>query len=179
MYQKLSAPTIQTDRLYIRFVDEKDVFAYFKMCSNPLVCRYLTFNPYKSVNDTKNVINNMIRAYIQGSDLNLSIILKSTNVVIGSISLSFNEFYNTAEVGYILDELYWNNGYMNEALSALIKVCKEYYKLDCLYANFLEDNLSSKKLLLKNGFKIEQVNYNGFIKNNSYYNLVKTSLILN
>lgn len=178
MYQNLNAPTIQTDRLFIRFVDKKDVYEYYKICSNPSVCRYLTFNPYKSIKETSIVIDNMIRAYLQGSDVNLSIILKEENLVIGSISLSFKQYDNSAEVGYILNEVYWNKGYMNEALNALIIVCKEYYNLDYLTANYLQDNISSEKLLLKNGFNIDEIINNGFIKNNQFYNLVKTSLIL-
>lgn len=178
MYQFLSAPVINTDRLLIRIVDLTDANFYFKICSNYNVCRFLTFNPYRTINETKIVINNMIRAYIQGRDLNLSIVLKSTNEVIGSISLTFDKMANKADVGYILDESYWHNGYMSEALRSLINVSKEYYKLDYLTASYLQENNASSNLLLKNGFKIDEIITNGFFKNNVFYNLVKTSLAL-
>lgn len=176
MFYNLTAPYIETDRLILRVVDMEDAKAYFIFCSQKEVCRYLTFNPYQDFNQAKNSIQNMIRSYLQGSDVNFSILLKKSKLVIGSISLSFKKEYNLAEIGYILNYDYWRQGLMSEAIKALIKASFEYYHLDGLYANYIEENENSAHLLMKNNFKIIQIEKQGFIKNGTPYNLVKTFL---
>ncbi len=176
MYCNLTAPCIKTDRLILRMVEIDDARSYFTFCSQPEVCRYLTFNPYQNINQAKNSIQNMIRAYLQGSDVNFSICLKDNKRVIGSISLSFNKEYNLAEVGYLLDYHFWHQGYMSEALQAIIKAAFEYYHLDGLLANYIAENDASAHLLAKNQFQIIHEIENGFIKNGQPYKLVKTLL---
>ncbi len=172
-----SAPTIETNRLFIRVVSSEDYKDYYRFCSNKNVCKYLTFNPYTNIFQAKKAINNMIRAYLANTDVNFSIIYKQENKVIGSISLSFKND-NIGEIGYILDESYWNNKIMDEALKALIKVCNYHYCLDALVASYIKENIASEKLLFRNNFKIyENLNY-GLIKNNKPYDLVKVVLYL-
>ncbi|MCI5745235.1 MAG: GNAT family N-acetyltransferase [Erysipelotrichaceae bacterium] len=167
----LNAPVINTDRLFIRLVDINDYQAYFNFCSKAEVCQFLSFNPYSNVNQAKIAINNMIRAYLADSDVNFSIVLKKTNDVIGSISLSFKND-NSGEVGYLLDSTYWNNKIMDEALKAIIEISFNYYQLNYLCASFISENVASEKLLLNNGFKIIKVEPTLFKKNNKVYNLV-------
>ena len=178
MYNNKSALTIKTDRLFIRVVDRNDYNDYYKFCSNPNVCKYLTFNPYKNIFQAKRAIDNMIRAYIQGSDVNFSIIYSNENKVIGSISIAFKS-NNIGEIGYILDESYWNNKIMDEALKAVIRVCKEYYSLNALTASYIIENIASEKLLFRNGFNIYETTKCGLIKNDRCYDLNKVVLYLN
>ena len=177
MFNKKSAPTILTNRLFIRVVDRADYKDYFRFCSKPNVCKYLTFNPYSNTLQAKRAIDNMIRAYIVGSDVNFSIILSEKKEVIGSISISFKR-NNVGEIGYILDDFYWNNKIMDEALKGIIKICNEYYNLDCLVASYISENLASKKLLERNGFKLYETLPCGLIKNNIAYDLSKVILYL-
>ena len=173
MFQYKVAPLIQTDRLTIRIVSSDDSKDFYEFCSDPIVCTYLTFNPYKTLSHTKTVINNMLNAYIHGSDVNFSVILKDNNKVIGSVSLNFKEFENIAELGYLFNSSYWNKGYANEAVCALLKVAFDYYNVDVVIASYIKDNHSSASLLSKNGFVIDEIIKNGFIKNNKEYDLVK------
>ena len=175
----LTAPSIQTDRLFIRMVALEDCYAYYQFCSKEEVCKYLTFNPYRHLYQAKHSIENMIRAHLLGSDVNFSIILKNENKVIGSISLSFKDQLPLAEVGYILDDTYWHNGYMDEALKAIIKACKEYYHLTSIVASYISLNKASERLLAKNQFVIVNQQNNGFIKNQVSYTLVHCELKLN
>lgn len=172
-----SAPTIETNRLFIRVVSSEDYKDYYRFCSNKNVCRYLTFNPYTNIFQAKKAINNMIRAYLSNSDINFSIIFKPENRIIGSISLSLlND--NIGEIGYILDEPYWNKKIMDEALKAIINVCDKYYNLDILIASYISDNIASEKLLLRNNFIFYEDIQCGLIKNNQCFNLKKVVLHL-
>lgn len=176
MLQFKSAPKITTDRLLIRIVSEEDAKDFYEFCSDPLVCEYLTFNPYKSLFHTKTIINNMINAYIHGTDVNFSVVLKDTLKVIGSVSLNFKSKENFTEIGYLFNRSYWNKGYAYEAVEAVIKVAFEYYNVEFVVANYINENLLSGKLLKKLNF-IEYVgSQNKFIKNNHYYDLVSVIL---
>ena len=179
MYTNINAPTINTNRLLIRLVSIYDYKDYYAFCSNPKVCEYLTFNPYNNVFQAKKAIDNMIRSYLIGSDVNFSIVDKRNNKVIGSISLTFSKHTNSADVGYILDEDYWNQKIMSEALNEVINVAFNYYKLDYLTASYIKENKPSEAILRKFKFNIYDVVDGGFIKNNKKYDLVKSLLTLN
>ena len=179
MYTNINAPTINTNRLLIRLVSIYDYKDYYKFCSNSKVCEYLTFNPYNNVCQSKRAIENMIRSYLIGSDVNFSIVNKENNKVIGSISLTFSKHTNSADVGYILDEDYWNQKIMSEALNEIINIAFNYYKLDYLTASYIKENMASDAILRKFRFNIYDVVKNGFIKNNNKYDLVKCVLTLN
>lgn len=176
MLQFKTAPLIETDRLIIRIVSIDDAKDFYDFCKDPKVCTYLTFNPYKSVFYTKHILNNMINAYIHGTDANFSIIYKENNKVIGSISLHFFENINTGDVGYLLNSSYWNKGIMSEALNAFVNIAFNYYKLDTLTASYIVQNKTSEKLLNKVGFKMYEYVEDGIIKNNKRYDLVKMVL---
>ena len=176
MYSNLNAPTIQTDRLIIRLVCLEDAPFYYSFCSNPNVCKYLTFNPYTNFNMAKRAIENMIRAYLIGSDVNFSIIYKENKQVIGSISLSFSNTTNSADIGYILDDKYWNKSIMSEAINSIIEVAFNHYNVDFITASYISNNKASEALLNKFNFKVTDRISNGFIKNHIGYELVKCIL---
>lgn len=165
-------PKFETKRLIVRIVSLEDYYDYFEFCSDPLVCKYLTFNPYSSTYQAKKAIENMIRAYIAATDFNYSIVLKDTLKVIGSVSLSFKE-NNVAELGYILNSKYWNNGYISEVINNLISVAFVYFDVNVIVAKYLKDNIASEKVLLKNSFTKTKIIKNGFIKNGIYYDLIE------
>ena len=134
MNKGLGAPHFFTNRLYIRPIEWEDIDDFFDVCSQSEVTQYLTFNPHEYLSDTHRVIENMMRAYSMGQSVNFAIVLKSTNHLIGSASLTFNYVNRSAEVGYLLDAKYWNQGYMSEAIQALIEVAFNYYRVEFLYA---------------------------------------------
>lgn len=179
MFQYKVAPIIHTDRLLIRIVSIDDAKDFYEFCSDPIVCTYLTFNPYKSLSHTKIIINNMLNAYIHGSDVNFSVMLKETGKVIGSVSLNFKENINSAEIGYLFNSSFWHKGYADESIKALIKVAFDYYLVDTIEAKYIKENTFSERLLKKNGFKVVEVIKNGFFKNGKSFDLIDVLLYKN
>ena len=166
---------LESDRLLLRFVDLNDAKDFYVFCSKDNVTKYLTFDPYKHIFQARRAITNMIRSYLAEKCINYSIVLKNTNKVIGSISITQVDNHS-AEIGYLLDDDYWNLGYMSEALKLIVEASFNYYDIDILIGKYIKENISSEKVLLKNGFKLISVLRNGFIKNNKSYDLFVTKL---
>ena len=63
-------------------------------------------------------------------------------------------FHNGAPVvGYCSGKAYWGNGYMTEALSAVVKELFEN-GFDTIVIEAVDENIASNKVILKNGFKL-------------------------
>ncbi len=56
-----------------------------------------------------------------GEAVNYAIILKSTQELIGAISLAINKGFNRAELGFWIGKEYWNKGYCTEAAKAMVE----------------------------------------------------------
>ncbi|NLB89737.1 MAG: GNAT family N-acetyltransferase [Clostridiales bacterium] len=114
--------TLETRRLYLRkarMADAKDIFAYSK---NPEVARYVLWDAHRSIQDSRNYIRYLIRQYRQGKPGSYVIVEKATEQVIGTIGFMWiNPEFASAEVGYSLAQRCWNQGYMTEALEAVIR----------------------------------------------------------
>lgn len=84
-------------------------------------------------------------------------VLKETNKIVGEIGFKGINKKNQVEVGYGTIEKYRSNGYMSEALDALINwaFTQDSLFIKKITANTLKDNESSKKVLINNYFDIE------------------------
>lgn len=81
------------------------------------------------------------------------------NKHIGNIKLGPINFENkTADISYFIGEKnYWGQGITTEAIKIIINLAKKKFKLKKLQAGHWEKNIASKKVLLKNKFKLEGV----------------------
>ena len=73
------------------------------------------------------------------------------NIKLGPISI----IHKTANISYFIGEIeLWNKGYTTLAIKEIIKIAKKK-GVKKLKAGLFEMNIGSKKVLIKNGFKIE------------------------
>lgn len=77
--------------------------------------------------------------------------LKETDAFMGGIGLHLNLHHNSAELGYWIAVPFWNKGYMTEALGAILKFGFDTLQLNKIHAVHFEENLSSGKVMIKNG----------------------------
>ena len=78
------------------------------------------------------------------------------NIHIGNIKLGpINFIHKYAEISYFIGEKeLWGKGYATLAIKEIIKIAKKK-GIKKLKAGLYETNIGSKKVLIKNGFKIE------------------------
>ena len=96
--------------------------------------------------------------------------------LIGAVGLHLDVTNNKAEVGYWLGKSFWNNGYVSEALQAVLKFGFEELKLNKIYASHFHHNPASGKVLEKNGFVFEAELKQEILKNGKYLDLFRYAL---
>lgn len=99
---------------------------------------------------------------------------------VGSIGITLlNDVYRkSAEIGYWLGENYWNKGIVTEAVKIIVKEAFERFDIVRINAEIFSDNVSSKRVLEKAGFKFEGVKEksiykNGVLKDSLLYAYIK------
>ncbi len=165
---------IESSRLIMRVLDESDASSrYLSWMNNDKVLRFLEIrrSPPKSINDLSDYIKKINRSR---NALLLGIFIKDKMTHIGNIKLDPIDIYQgIADTGFIIgEEKYWGHGYATEAIISLTDYAFKTMNLKKIIAGCYEDNIGSKKSLLKSGFLPDKSYYshidlnergNGFI----------------
>ena len=99
---------------------------------------------------------------------------------IGNIVLNnINIIHKRAELTYVIGErTFWGKGIAKSAIAKIIKIAREEFKLNRLYAGTANNNVASKKVLEFNGFILEGVRKKHLFFNNSYEDQLDYGLLL-
>jgi len=102
------------------------------------------------------------------------------NLHIGNIMIKgLKSVHKRAELTYLVGNVaYWGKGVGNFAVSSLVYISKNEYKLNKLYAGFAEENIASRRVLEKNGFVLEGKRLQHLYYNGLFYNQLDFGLIL-
>ena len=138
---------------------------------NVLKNLYFDF-PYTEDN-YKNLVSGLENEKIENSSLNY--VIDVNGQAVGSIRLHWRMRPSTihaADFNYWLGKKYWGQGIMTEAVKVLCDYAfNELNKLK-LSIIALEDNIGSRKVAEKNGFKFECMTEKDVFKEGKYKNLV-------
>jgi len=149
---------IESARLCVRPVSEPDLPALLEVNGNEEVSRFLPYAAWKSMSDAQAWLKRMADLQAGGSALQFVIALKQTGIAIGTCLLfKFEEADTQAEIGYVLGRAHWGQGYMREALTALIDCAFNCMSLRRLEAAVESQNAASTRLLRGLGFTREGV----------------------
>ncbi len=177
-------PTIESENIILRKIEEKDAVDLFKYYNNEQVYKHLDWNGPDSVEGAKKIIQIWNKGFEQGWIIRFAIAEKISDRIIGTIFL--NEFEGKrAEVGYELSEDYWRQGIMSEAMKKILDF--GFIELDLIRIQALvcEENIACKHLLekfnfLKEGYlrQYEYHSVSGKCKDMYLYSLLKEEHIL-
>ncbi|MCY7387761.1 MAG: GNAT family N-acetyltransferase [Burkholderiales bacterium] len=150
-------PTLlTTDRLTIRRLSKDDAQAYFAIFSDPAVMRYWGSPPLADLTEAEQKVVGILAHYEKGDLFQLAIERQSDRQMIGTCTLYQIHLQNRrAEVGYALGSVFWGNGYLVEAMHALIDHAFGPMHLHRLEADIDPRNEASAKSLERLGFKRE------------------------
>ena len=171
-------PEINTPRLLLREISEKDVNEVFFLRSNEEVLKYINKPPAKTINDALDFIGRVTKLKEEGLGINWSITLKGNNKLIGNICIfNIKPEHHRGEVGYVLHPQYWNKGIMQESLTAVLDFGFRKMKLHSLEANINPANEASIKLLERNNFIREAYFRENYFFENKFLDSIIYSLL--
>lgn len=144
---------IKTKRLLLRKLRSDDAESIFKnWASDSEVAKYVTWNVHKDINETKAILDMWLAEYDNGKCYRYGIENKADGELIGMIDV-VGYHHGNPVIGYCSCRRYWGNGYMTEALGAVMKELAED-GFDTFVIEAADDNVASNKVILKNGFKL-------------------------
>ena len=114
---------LETERLILRGLKIEDAQDVFNNWTNDEeVAKFLRWNAHSNLEITKGWINECESKMEDKTHYDWGIILKSSNKPIGSIGAFVNENEpDRYEVGYVLGQKYWRQGFAKEALERVME----------------------------------------------------------
>jgi RimJ/RimL family protein N-acetyltransferase len=151
-----SLPVIKTSRLVLRWVSEDDVDSLYEIFSDPQVMRYWSVTPLPDREAAAAMQREIAEGNLKESIWKWGLALGDSDKLIGTCTLfNLNLPNGRAEIGYAMGRPYWGHGYMNEALTALVKHAFEVVQLRRLEADVDPRNTASIRTLERLGFQHE------------------------
>lgn len=170
---------LTTNRLILRPLQLADAESMFLGWATDMdVVKYLSWKPHISVDETKRIISYWMSNYPDPKFYVWGIQLKNGSLI-GTISIhSVHDGFERGEVGYALMKRYWNQGYMTEALQALLAYAFGVINFNRLEAHHSIYNPASGAVLMKTGFQHEGVlrqyyRSNDGFQDSSLYSILK------
>ena len=143
--------TIETNRLILRALNPDDLDQFFNYCKKETIGPNAGWAPHRTREDSAKILEMMIR-----ENEVWGIIYKENNHLIGTIGLHVRNFENALanrkEMGYVLDDLYWNRGLMTEAVFAVLRYAFIDEELDAILCGHAVHNERSKRVIEKTHF---------------------------
>ncbi len=147
---------ISTKRLTLRFLSAADLPALYEIYSHPEVTRYLSWPAWTDIAQAQQMLMDADEGYRTRSALHLGIERRADHKFIGTCSLfHFHVPSRRAEIGYALGRSYWGEGYIQEALQALLHYAFQTLDLNRLEADIDPRNPASARTLERLGFQKE------------------------
>lgn len=168
---------METGRLILRKWKQSDFEDYLKFATDREVMLASGGKPATSMEEAQTGFHRALR---DGGCY--AIVLKETGRPIGKIKFQkdIRRYHvNSLSIGYELSREHWGNGYMTEALKAMISYAFEKKKIDVLAIGHFTVNQRSKRVIEKCGFRHEGTilkaykRFDGEVFDDECYSLLK------
>lgn len=146
---------IKTERLLLRPFAQADLDDFYEYAKVEGVGEAAGWVHHQSIEETKKVLSLFIK-----EKKTLAIVEQTTGKVIGSLGLEHcdsclpDKFSSLRgrEIGYVLAKDKWGQGYMSEAVKAVVTFCFLVLKFDFLSVEHNVKNVKSRRVIEKTGF---------------------------
>ena len=145
---------IDAARVCVRPVSESDLPGSQAVNGDERVTRFLGHGPWQGMADAEAWFQRITASQASGSALEFVIVARQTGSILGRCGLfDFEEANACALLGYVLGHSYWRQGYMSEALTALMDGAFHEMGLRRVEARVEAQNTASGALLRHLGFR--------------------------
>lgn len=148
---------LETERLILRAFEQSDLDDFFEYASVEGVGEMAGWKHHENKEESQMILNSFVE-----HDKTFAICLKENGKVIGSLGVEMygmedrlTEFdgYKGRELGFVLGKEHWGQGFMPEAVSAIMSYLFNEIGLDFLLCGHYDFNEQSKRVQEKCGFK--------------------------
>lgn len=153
----MDVPFLETVRLILRAITPDDRFAIFANYSDPQVAGWFFDQPYTRIEQADQIIQEFIQKASQGNGLTWAIILNASGEFVGTCGYENFTSSREGEIGFDLAKAHWGQGYMSEALGAIIPFGFTELDLFKIEAHTYSSNIRARRLLEKLGFTMQAV----------------------
>ena len=149
--------TLETQRLLLRRFTLEDAEAVYRnWASDPEVTKYLTWQPQRSIEESKAVRQNNVENYQRADYYNWAIVLKELDEPVGAISVvRLNEKTEAVDIGYALGRPWWGKGIVVEVFAEVIRFLFEEVGVQRIAAHHDPNNPASGRVMQKCGLTYE------------------------
>lgn len=166
--------TLEAERILLRAWTPEDAEQLYDYAKSPLVGPNAGWKPHESIEET--------REYLKGAieeDDCWALVLKEENRVIGSVGLHKTRVDTVREIGYVMHPDFWGNGYMSEAVQAVLRFAFEELNLIAVRVRHNPDNVRSRNVIQRSGFlyegtvRRESKDYDGTVRDCCSYSMTR------
>ena len=151
-------PVLTTERLLLRETADHDVEAVFAIESDPVAMRYWSKLPMQDLSEARASVERAKGFFPAREGLRWSITRPPDDRMLGHLSLfNFSEQSGRADIGYALVREHWGQGFMHEALNAVVDYAFGSMDLRRLEADIDPRNAASVRALERLGFAREGI----------------------
>jgi len=148
---------IETKRLLLRKPMMEDAAPIFKLyAQDQKVTRYLSFKPHQSIDDTKAFLKRCLNSWNNNTSFPWTIVRMKDKQLIGMIEIASID-QTGINLGYVLAQAYWGNGYMSEALRKIIVWALHQNDIYRVWAICDTENIASTRVMEKAGMQKEGI----------------------
>ncbi|MCC3418881.1 MULTISPECIES: GNAT family protein [unclassified Microcoleus] len=171
-------PTIETERLLLRKITLNDASDMFEYASNPEVSEYTMWSTHTSIEDTKYFLKSLTKMYKRKELVDWGIVHKAEKKFIGTCGyVEWSMTHSRAEIGYALSARYWREGYMSEAVNAIIEFGFREMLLNRIVGRCEVNNIASARVMEKVGMQLEGILRQQLFVKGRYWDLKIYSLL--
>ena len=171
-------PVLETDRLLLRKASLDDAADIFEYASDHEVPRFMPWEPHQSIQTTYEYLEHVLDGYRQHSPGPWALVHKRDAKMIGTCSFgSWERDHRRAEIGYVLNRRYWGQGYMAEAVRAIIAFGFRELGLNRIQARCDVPNIGSARVMEKAGMSFEGVLRQQLFSKGSYRDMKMYSIL--
>jgi len=171
-------PTIPLERLVLRPFHINDAPEVQELAGDKYVAETTLYIPHPYEDGVaEKWINTHADNFNEDRSLELAIVHKEKNELIGAICIGYNKRFNHGELSYWIGKKYKNNGYCTEAAKGIVIYAFEKLNLNRIFARHLGKNPASGKVMEKLGMKCEGTLRQHVLKWGEYEDLVYYGLL--
>lgn len=175
----IGTKVLESERLILRRFRESDAKELYEGYINQEEFLYYANKEKKTLEEEIDSLKGIDDKYNNLDYYNWLIMLKDNNKIIGGINLNVDNYNESLEFNYAIDNRYTCNGYMTEALNLIKDFCLNEIKVNRLYGGCEINNISSKRVMEKCDFKYEGILRNHLKLRDGYHDMYVFSFIRN